>query len=60
MNDTELFALAELVATEMFCMEADNKLREMQGSALAYDGSVKWEARDKLEAELKRRGIIDK
>lgn len=58
MKDAELIALSELVATERLCMEMDNKLREIQGYAPAYDGSVQWNTRDKLQEELKRRNVI--
>jgi hypothetical protein len=58
MTDVELAALTELVAADRFCMEADNHERMKQGYALAYDGSVQWDNRDALEAELQRRGII--
>ncbi len=57
MTDVELKALTELVASDRWCMEADNEIRRNQGYAPAYDGNVEWEARDKLEAELKRRNI---
>jgi len=57
MKDVELAALTELVATERFCMEADNRLREIQGSSPAYGGNVEWENRDSLNKELACRGI---
>ncbi len=58
MNDAELKALTELVATDRFVMEADNAQRASNGYAMAWAGDIKWEARDKLEAELKRRKIL--
>ena len=57
MNDIELAALTEIVAAERFCMEADNRLREVQGLGPAYDGDVRWDSRDILNEELKHRGI---
>lgn len=58
MNDIELAALTELVATERFHMEAENKQREICGQSLAYFGSIEWDTADKLQEELKQRGII--
>lgn len=58
MNDIELAALTELVATERFGMEADNKQREICGHSMAYSGPIEWDTADKLEKELKKRGII--
>ncbi len=60
MNDIELAALTAMVSSDQWCMNIDNLVREHQGNAPAYDGGVVWETRDKLEAELKRRGILDK
>lgn len=58
MTDIELAALTELVETDRFCMEADNEQRRRSDYAPAYSGDVKWENRDVLQAELKRRGIL--
>lgn len=60
MNDTELAALTALVESDRFLMDADNESRRRNDYAPAYDGGVKWESRDKLEAELQHRGIITK
>jgi len=58
MNDIELAALTELVATERFSMEAENKQREVCGYSMAYSGPIDWDTADKLQEELKRRGIV--
>ena len=58
MNDVELAALTELVESDRFFMDAENEERRRNGYALAYSGVIKWESRDVLEFELKRRGIL--
>ena len=58
MNDIELAALMALVESERFMMEAENEVRRRNDYAPAYSGDLKWEAQDKLIAELKRREIL--
>jgi hypothetical protein len=53
-TDVELQALAALVSAQVFERAAENKLRELHG----HPPIVGWEALDKLEAELTRRGVL--
>ena len=58
MTDIELAALTELVEAERMGMEADNQTRANNGYAPAWSSDVDWPARDSLQEELKRRGIV--
>ena len=58
MNDVELAALTELVATERDEMQWANDDRQRKGHAPAYGEDMgEWPNRTKLEQELQRRGV---
>lgn len=59
MTDSELIALAALVNLEAVQQAGDNNLRRLQGGSPAYIVGTGGYYAEKLDTELRRRGVLN-
>lgn len=57
LTDSELVALAALVQSEALCRHADDLNRLALGNSVGY-GDMTWPAKEALDLELQRRGVL--